>query len=297
MDMRRLIALGVILIVVGLGIFALNLMGIGTRLLPPGAVFLGMIGGACLAAYVYTRRYGFLIPGCILASLWLSGTLTGLLPAWPGDLEGALVMGGLGVSFFAIYLVDRFYAGRRRIWPVWVGVGLVLFSIPVALTGIAPERLLVTLFVAGPGVVLLIIYLWRKLYPLLIPACLLIAIGLVIPMLEGLPEETPQQGMLVAGLITGSIGVAFLAMYVVDRLYTRASNWWPLIPGLICLGVGGVLALTGLGVGPTVEQWQSLGDMWTQLWPLALIVLGLWLVLRWALRGRGKSTDITPRQD
>ncbi len=295
--MKRLILLGVILIVVGLGIFALNLQGIGMRLFRPGPLFLGAIGGAFLAGYAYRKWYAFLIPGCILASLWLTITLAELLPPWPGDLEGAIIIGGLGASFFAIYLVDRFHAGRRRKWPLWPGVGLVLFSIPIALSGLAPESLIATLFVAGPGAVLLIIYFWRKAYALLIPACVLIAVGLVIPTVGALPGDTLQRGMLGAGLIIGATGVAFFAMYVVDKLYTRASNWWPLIPGLVLLVIGGLFGLTGLGMGLTVEQWQALGDIWANLWPLGLIALGLWLVLRWALRGRREARHIAPRED
>jgi uncharacterized membrane protein YsdA (DUF1294 family) len=295
--MKRLILLGVILIVVGLAMFALNLQGIGLRLLRPGSLFLGALGGALLAGYVYTRWYGFLIPGCILASLWLSTTLAELLPPWPGDLGGAIIIGGLGASFFAIYLVDRFHAGRRRTWPLWAGVGLVLFSIPIALSGLAPEGFVGTLFIAGPGVVLLVIYFWRKAYPFLIPACVLIAVGLVIPAVGAVPGDTLQQGILGAGLIIGATGVAFLAMYVVDKLYTRASNWWPLIPGLVLLVIGGLFGLTGLGMGLTVEQWQALGDAWNKLWPFGLIILGLWLVLRWALRGRRETKEIAPRQD
>ena len=295
--MKRLILLGVILIVVGLAIFALNLQGIGLRLLRPGPLFLGAIGGAFLGGYAYTRWYGFLIPGCILASLWLSISVVEFVPSWPGDLEGAIIIGGLGASFFAIYLVDRVYGGRRRIWPLWAGVGLVLFSVPIALSGLAPEGFVGTLFIAGPGVVLLVIYFWRKAYALLIPACVLIAVGLVIPAVGAVPGDTLQQGILGAGLIIGATGVAFLAMYVVDKLYTRASNWWPLIPGLVLLVIGGLFGLTGLGMGLTVEQWQALGDAWNKLWPFGLIALGLWLVLRWALRGRREARDIAPRED
>jgi hypothetical protein len=295
--MRGLILLGVILIVVGLAIFALNLQGIETRLLQPGPLFLGGIGGAFLAAYVFTGTYGFLIPGCILASFWVGITIVELLPTLPGDLDGAIIVGGLGLSFLAIYLVDRLHAKRRRRWPLWPALGLVLLSIPIALSGIAPENLIATLFIAGPGVVLLVIYFWRKAYPLLIPACILIAVGLVIPMVDTLSSGTELQGMFGAGLIIGAVGVAFLAMFVLDKVYSRASNWWPLIPGLILLVIGGSFGLVGLGMGLTLEQLEALGDAWTKLWPLGLIVFGAWLVLRWALTGRRETRDIAPGQD
>lgn len=294
--MRRWIVVGVILIVIGLALEALIIAGIGTRLLNPGALFLGAIGGGLLAAYVYTGVYGFLIPGCILSSLWLTITVVEAVPFWPGDLDGAIILGGLAASFFAIYLVDLFHAGKRRIWPVWPGLGFVFLSVVVAISSLVPESFVGAFVLAGPGVVLLIIYLWRREYPFLIPACLLIALGLVIPVL---PTWTGagREELLPAALVMGALGVAFLAMYVVDKVYTRASNWWPLIPGLILLVIGGFFGLTALGMGLTAEQWELLSRLQVTVLPLGLIALGTWLVLRWALRGRRETTSMEPPQD
>lgn len=295
--MKRWIVLGVVLIVLGSAFFALNLMGVETPLLEPGLLFLGAIAGGCLAAYVYTGLYSLLIPGCALASLWLTTTLVELIPTWPGDLDGATILAGLGVSFFAIYLVDRARTGRRRIWPVWAGVGLVLFSILVALGGLIPEVLFGSLIIAVPGVVLLIIYFWRRIYPLLIPACYMIAIGLLIPVLESIPEGTEMKVVLVMAALMLAIGVASLAIFIVDRLYTRASNRWPLIPALVGLLSGGLLGFTAWGLGLTRTQWQLLGEVLSDLWPLGLIVFGLWLVLRWAVRGRRTPENPVPPEE
>jgi len=295
--MKRWIVLGVVLIVLGSAFFALNLMGVETPLLEPGLLFLGAIAGGCLAAYVYMGWYGLLIPGCVLASLWLTTTLVELIPTWPGDLDGAIILAGLGASFFAIYLVDRARTGRRRIWPVWAGGGLVLFSILVALGGLIPEVLFGSLIIAVPGVVLLIIYFWRRIYPLLIPACYMIAIGLLIPVLESIPEGTEMKVVLVMAALMLAIGVASLAIFIVDRLYTRASNRWPLIPALVGLLSGGLLGFTAWGLGLTTAQWQLLGEVLSDLWPLGLIVFGLWLVLRWAVRGRRTPENPVPPEE
>lgn len=292
--MKRWIVLGVVLIVLGSVFFALNLVGVETPLLEPGLLFLGAIAGGCLAAYVYTGWYGLLIPGCVLASLWLTTTLVELIPTWPGDLDGAIILAGLGVSFFAIYLVDRARTRRRRIWPVWVGGELAFVSILVALGGLIPEVLFGSLFIAVPGVVLLVIYFWRRIYPLLIPACYMIAIGLVIPVLESVPEGTEMKVVLVMAALMLAIGVASLAIFIVDRLYTRASNRWPLIPALVGLLSGGLLGFTAWGLGLTTTQWQLLGEVLSDLWPLGLIVFGLWLVLRWAVRGRRTPENPVP---
>ncbi len=294
--MKRWLFLGIVLIVVGLGFFVLNFLGIEARLLSPGPLFLGAIGAGLLVAYVYTRAYGLLIAGCVLSSLWLGTTVEELVPVWPGDLDASVILVSLGASFFAIYAVDRLYANQKRIWPVWPGLGLLLLSIVVAISGFVPESFVGTLFIAAPGLALLVIYLWRRSYPFLIPACILIALSLVIPAVDALSDGTMQQGMLAAGLMMGAMGFAFLAIYVADKLYTRASNWWPLIPGLVLLAMGGFFGLTGLGMGPTIQQLKALGEAWSRLWPLAVIAFGGWLIFRWTRRGRRKTTDTTPAE-
>lgn len=292
--MKRWIALGAVLIVVGLVFFVVNLTGAPIPVLEPGLLFLGAMAVACLAGYVYTGWYGLLIPGCVLSSLWLGATLAQFLPSWPGDLEGAFFMVLFGASFFAIYLVDRTRTGRRRTWPVWAGVGLVLFAIPVALGGLVPEVLIGSLFVVLPGLVLLVIYFWRRIYPLLIPACYVIALGLVIPVLDSIPEDTGMEVFQVLGTLLAAMGVASLAIYIIDRLYTRASNWWPLIPALVGLVGGALLGLAAWGLGLTTVQWELLGLIGSSLWPLGLIVLGAWLVFRWARRLRGAPGRSAP---
>ena len=286
-QVKRWLALGAVLIVVGLAAFLVNLTGVSIPVpLEPGLLFLGAIAVACLAGYVYTRWYGLLIPGCVLASLWLGATLIELIPVWPGSLDGAMFMALLGTSFFAIYLVDRARTGRRRIWPILVGVGLLVFAALVALGGFLPEVIVGSLFVVVPGLVLLAVYFWRRIYPLLIPACYIIAIGLVIPVLESIPEGTGVEVFRVLATLLSAVGVGSLAIYIIDRLYTRASNWWPLIPALVGLVGGALLGLAAWGMGLTTAQWELMGVIASSLWPLGLIVLGAWLVFRWARRVR-----------
>jgi hypothetical protein len=102
---------GAVLVVLGLGLFALQLVG------PPAeATALFVVGSALVLAYLMRGIYGLLIPGCILLGLGLGRV---------GGLEGV----GLGVGFLAIYLIDSLYRGRTHWWPlipgaVLAGVGL-----------------------------------------------------------------------------------------------------------------------------------------------------------------------------
>ncbi|MFI5282095.1 MAG: hypothetical protein ACHQ0J_03085 [Candidatus Dormibacterales bacterium] len=82
------------------------------------------LGGAFTAAYLLSHRYGFLVPGGILA-----GVGTGLVIAWAvGAADNGpyvVLCGGLGFLF--IYVVDVLI-GRvtGRWWPVIPGTAMVL---------------------------------------------------------------------------------------------------------------------------------------------------------------------------
>lgn len=114
----RVIA-GAVLILLGIAFFVMNFVeGLGQ------AVVLFGIGALLVAAYFYTRTYGFLIPGCILIGLGL-GQLgeTGLV-SFTGF--GSLA---LGVGFIAIYLIDWLYRGSTYWWPLIPGGILVVSSL------------------------------------------------------------------------------------------------------------------------------------------------------------------------
>lgn len=107
---------GAILIVLGLGLFALQFMkGIGE------AVILFFIGAVFVAAYFYRRAYGLLIPGCILLGLGLGSV---------GE-QSAFALGdfgliGLGIGFVAIYVIDLIYRGGTHWWPLIPGLSLIV---------------------------------------------------------------------------------------------------------------------------------------------------------------------------
>ena len=146
----------------------------------------------------------------------------------------------------------------------------------------------------------------------LIPGFTLLSIALLITLQEFIPRFTNVWG---TSLVLGAIGLSFLAIYLVDR-----DNWWAVIPGGVLLTLtivagasqflpglemGGILFL-GLGLTctllaliPTPQgslRWAwipagvlilmgllflaATGQMMGLIWPLALIVVGGYLVLR-----------------
>ena len=105
-DMR--IILGLVLIAAG-GLFLLENMGIfngGINLL-----WVAILGGAGLTAlYVYTinrNNWWALIPGTTLISIALSIGLDLIFPRVGDILSGGIILGGIGLSFWLIFITNR----------------------------------------------------------------------------------------------------------------------------------------------------------------------------------------------
>jgi hypothetical protein len=118
----------------------------------------------------------------------------------------------------------------------------------------------------GEWIILLLIgglfiaaYFFRRAYGLLIPGCILVGIGL---------GAIGNNTILGVGDFTQvGLGIGFIAIYVIDRIYRNpATHWWPLIPG-------GILLLTGIG---TLSG--DLGRLIRDGWPLLLVLAGLLLI-------------------
>lgn len=110
-------------------------------------------------------------------------------------------------------------------------------------------------------------YLYRREYGLLVPACVLLGIGLGLTLESRFPS-------LIGEPVPLGLGVGFLSIYVLDRVYTRTGSWWPLIPG-------GILAFVGVAEDVRVVRW-----FFESGWPLAIAAVGVVLLLR-GLSGRG----------
>jgi hypothetical protein len=115
------------------------------------------------------------------------------------------------------------------------------------------------------GGAFLVWYFYRRRYGLLIPACILLGLGL--------GEVGDWSGVDFHDFSAAGLGVGFIAIYVIDRLYRGSSPWWPLIPGGILL----VRSLVSRNSG--VHRYIEVG------WPLVLVIVGL-LVLAGAFGRR-----------
>jgi hypothetical protein len=115
---RRQIIPGLILIVLGTVFLLTQYFEFG-----PG-LFLALFGLVFLIAYAFTRSYGLLIPGCILAGIGI-----GLAFERAVMRPDVTVSIGLGLGFIAIFVVQLIVAGASHWWPLIPGGILLLVGI------------------------------------------------------------------------------------------------------------------------------------------------------------------------
>jgi len=109
---------GLILIVLGIAFLLAQYFEFGP------ALFLTLLGLAFLIPYVFTRSYGLLVPGCILAGIGL-----GLVFDRPPLNTAIAVPIGLGLGFIAIFVVHLVVARESHWWALIPGGVLVLVGI------------------------------------------------------------------------------------------------------------------------------------------------------------------------
>lgn len=105
---------------------------------------------------------------------------------------------------------------------------------------------------------------WRRLYPLLIPGCVL----------AGLSIGVPFAALTHGASVLWSLSLAFLSVFLISRLLFRIhSSWaiWPIFPAVILFAVGTIIVIAN---APTL----LLGAV--ALLPPILIILGLLLGAR-----------------
>jgi hypothetical protein len=146
--------------------------------------------------------------------------------------------------------------------------GVALIAVGVTLFTVQLLDLDASVIVLVIGLVFAAAFAVTRRYGLLIPAGILTGLGTGI-LLE-------HAGLVGEPVVLG-LGLGFLAIYGVDLLTTGArepGRWWPLIPG----GILTVIAAAESTFGPEGARVLERG------WPVVLIVVGAWLLLRGRVR-------------
>jgi hypothetical protein len=153
---RDRIVFAIVLIVIGV-------IGLVDQVWKPttdvGGWVVALIGLGFLGAYVYTRQFGYLVPGGIMTGLG-AGIVVSQMVTWSTpDGEGGAVVLGLGLGFLAIWVIGALMRTTpNHWWPVIPGGILVIVGSALLIGGTAIDAL----DYWGIGVVAVgLLILWR----------------------------------------------------------------------------------------------------------------------------------------
>jgi hypothetical protein len=159
----------------------------------------------------------------------------------------------------------------RRSRPWVTGVILICIGVFLLLAQYAKVEQAGRYFLPALGLIFLVWGAATRNVGLLIPGGIVGGIGLGAVLIEGPFAYLGDESKGGVFLLCFALGWGVITLF--SALFTAKVHWWPLIPGGIMAVVGG--ALLASRVAP---QWLTiLGS----IWPIALILVGLWLIIRW----------------
>jgi len=170
---------GAMFIIIG-GIFLLQYFGLITL----GALLWAIIiasGGVLFLSIFFAENTNWwaLIPGVTLISVAIVIAIGSLLPDLGGELGGLVILGGIGLSFILVYLVQR-----ENWWAIIPGGVMLSIGAIVGLESFLPGAATGGLFLIGLGATFAVLALvptpQGKMQWALIPAGILAVIGLVL---------------------------------------------------------------------------------------------------------------------
>lgn len=123
-------------------------------------------------------------------------------------------------------------------------------------------------FFLGLGLAFLIARIVTRQCGLAVPAGILLGFGAYLALTE---TRAVPQGTDSGGWFFICLGLGFVAVYLIGL---RPGVIWPFFPAGILLGFG--VSLLGLIDGWPLAQWAGLA----LYWPIVLVVVGLWLLIR-----------------
>jgi hypothetical protein len=220
------------------------------------------VAGFIAFAVYFTDRsdWGLLIPAYVM---WAIAGLVALIEL--GILRDEFVA-TYALTVIALPFLVTFLRRRDQWWaliPVCIllAVGVM---VPLIELGILRDEFVATYVLTAIALPFLVTFLRRRdQWWALIPAYVLLAIGVMIP----LAEAEVFTDLLVTAYIMFVIAIPFFVVYVRDR-----KQWWALIPG----GIMAVVGLSFLIAEAAVEYVAA----------AALILVGAWMLVRQFARAK-----------
>lgn len=175
-----------------------------------------------------------------------------------GDLFWAVLLGLAGVFFLSLFLQNR-----ANWWALIPGFTLLSIAILITLSRLAPQLSDVfggSIVLGGIGTSFLVIYLFdRRNWWAIIPAGVMLTLATITVLGE------VATGIEVGGFLFLGLGLTFALVALLPT--PQGQMRWAWIPA-------GILILMGLFIA------AAAGELLGYVWPLALILVGGYLILR-----------------
>lgn len=136
---RDTMVFAVILIAVGIGGLALQVLQPSTSV---GGVIVIIIGLGLLAAFAFTRQYGYLVPGGIMTGLGAGIIASEAIALTSDEGTAGVIVLGLGLGFLSIWVVGALVkTAQHHWWPLIPGGILVVVGGALVIGGQAVDLL------------------------------------------------------------------------------------------------------------------------------------------------------------
>jgi hypothetical protein len=261
----------------------INLMGFGLICLGLGVlleyysrtgwfVFLSLVitGIIFLFIGIQKSRLSFVNTGCIAcgASLSVFALLNPLLNMFYFRYRIGSSITVFGLGWIAITVLSLIT--RRSIvwWPLIPGSVLSSTGTCILISSLRMIDFIGYIFVSL-GLVFIIWGIYRRLFGLVIPGCILFSSGLGVYLgwgIYGEPNALSRTGLM---LVVFSLGWGLMVVF--PRLFSSKFVWWPLIPG-------GTLAMVGCGLYIGGNPGNALGFL-SNTGSIGLMIFGFYLLL------------------
>ncbi len=255
---------GSLLILIGIVAFIETFTEIGVWIWFSLLVVAGLIS---LGAYFMNRSEVLL-----LLPTYVTWAIAGLLlivelEILQGDGIAGYVLTAVALPFLVVY-----FRNREQWWALIPAYILLVVGLMVVLLDDVLQGTMVPAFVLS-AIALPFIVIFardRKNWWALIPAYVLLAVGLMVVLLEDV-----LGGNLVPAYVMFAIALPFFAVYLRNR-----ENWWALIPA----GIMSVIGISFLIAEAAVEY----------VFPVALILVGVWILTRQFMSKDKEKQEIEP---
>jgi hypothetical protein len=231
-----------------------------------GSLFMAAVSLPFWVAYAADRvnNWWALIPG------WVTGLMAVIVllsDQVAGEVLGSLVMFGIGLPFIAVYLMNR-----KHWWAIIPGFVLCAVGLVVLFSTSARGEWIGAFVMFVIALPFLAVYLYSSTnWWAVIPGGITATIGLVV-LLSTIEASESVQARLLGGVFFGGMALTFAIVWL--RHHLKETEWakYP-AAGLAFMAV--LIAL----FGPTADL----------LWPVALILVGLWLLYTTMVRPQLKG--------